>query len=623
MVTLDGKTEKTGVTVTLPAGAEVRGRVVDTNNQPVAGARVEIGAARGRGRRGGGGGQLVSQPPRQAYSDSSGAFAIKGLPRGELMATASHEVGAATGVPVDTSGGSATNVVLRLDLTATIAGTVVDDTGGPVEGAQVSASPKLDGATFDPAQFRNRRDTTAITDAEGHFKITGLAQGQFSVRAARSAQPGFGGGRRGRRGGDGIEVTAGDQNVRIVLPAEGGVKGKVALADGTAPTAFTITAGTVEQSFTGGSAFEVDAVAPGEYEVRVRGPSFDSAAVEVTIQPGKISDVGTITVVQGRQLAGVVVSNGQPVANATVYAGTQVMGGGSTNDSPTAAGMFGANTKTDTSAADGTFSLAGFSGGDLTIVADLAGVGRSTPLRVTEDAANPTQLTLTLLPYGSISGTLHQDTTAAGVGVTAQSTSTPGAVYVVQAGTDGMYSFDRLAPDTYKVSATLGSPRRGMHFYSKQVDVPPSANVEVDLSVDSGSVTVEATPTAASATVGVAIGWLASATLNATTDQALSLQLAAAGAGNSQMAIARSGPATFTDVSAGQYSVCIVTMPLQVQGMQAVGYLARHANALASVCIPVIVADAPATQAVNVPVTIPALIPDPAITGSTPGTGSP
>ncbi len=53
LVTLDGKTEKSGVMVTLPAGAEVRGRVVDTNNQPVAGARVEISPAwrGGRGRR--------------------------------------------------------------------------------------------------------------------------------------------------------------------------------------------------------------------------------------------------------------------------------------------------------------------------------------------------------------------------------------------------------------------------------------------------------------------------------------------------------------------------------------------------------------------------------------------
>ena len=620
LVTLDGKTEKSGVMVTLPAGAEVRGRVVDTNDAPVAGARVEIAAMRGRGRRGGGGPpQGVPQPPRQAYTDTTGEFAIKGLPRGELLATASHEIGAATGVPVDTSGGSASNVVLRLDLTATIAGVVVDDSNLPVEGAQVSATQRMDGGNFDPSQFRNRRDTSALTDAEGHFKITGLSQGQFSVRASRNAQQGFGGfgGRRGRRGSDGVDANAGDQNVHIVLPAEGGVKGKVAFTDGTTPVAFTITAGTSEQSFTGSSEFELDAIAPGDFEVRVRGPSFDSAAVPITVQPGRIADVGTITVAKGRQLAGVVMSNGQPVANATVYAGNQVMGGGSTNDAPVGNGMFGASTKTDTTAPDGTFSLAGFSGGDLTIVADLAGVGRSTPMRVTDDAAAPTNLVLQLQPYGSISGTLHQDSTAAGVGVTAQSTSTPGAVYIVQAGADGMYSFDHLAPDTYKVSATLGSPRRGMHFYSKQVDVPPSTNVTVDLSVDTGSITVVVTPTPTGGTVGVVLGWLANATLTATTDQALSLQLAAAGAGNSQMAIGRSGPVTFSDMASGAYTVCLVTLPLEVTGQQAVGYLGRHASALPSVCKPVTVADSPASQTVAVQVTVPAMIPDPQIpTGS-------
>ncbi len=508
--------------------------------------------------------------------------------------------------------GSATNVVLRLDLTAAIAGTVVDDSNVPVEGAQVSAQPRMDGGNFDPAQFRNRRDNTAITDADGHFKITGLAQGSFSMRASRSAQQGFGGfGRRRRGGSDGVDATAGDQNVRIVLPAEGGVKGKVAMTDGTIPVAFTVTAGTAEQSFTGSSEFQLDSVAPGSFELDVRGPSFDTKAVEIVVEPGKITDVGTISVAQGRQLAGIVVSNGQPVANATVYAGTQVMGGGATNDSP-GASMFGTSTKTDTTAPDGTFSLAGFGGGDLTIVAELVGVGRSTPMRVTEDAQNPTNLTLQLQPYGSISGTLQQDSTsAAGVGVTAQSTSTPGAVYVVQAGADGMYSFDRLAPDTYKVSATLGSPRRGMNFYSKHVDLPPSTNVTCDLSVDAGSVSVVVTPTSVGCgKVGVAIGWIAIAKLTATTDQTLSLQLAAAGPGNSQMAIARNGPATFTDVASGSYTVCLVTMPSQVQGMQAVSYLDRHANALAAVCKPITVTDSPTTQAVTVQVTVPPMIPD-------------
>ena len=76
LVTLDGKNEQRGVTITLAAGAVVRGIVVDATKQPVAAARVRIGIASRRG--------MMFEPPRQAYTDGKGAFEIKGLPRREL-----------------------------------------------------------------------------------------------------------------------------------------------------------------------------------------------------------------------------------------------------------------------------------------------------------------------------------------------------------------------------------------------------------------------------------------------------------------------------------------------------------------------------------------------------------
>ena len=55
--------------------------------------------------------------------------------------------------------------------------------------------------------------------------------------------------------------------------------------------------------------------------------------------------------------------------------------------------------------------------------------------------------------------------------ISAQSVNTPNATYSVVSGADGTFRFDKLAPDTYKVSAMLGTPMRGMTFYSKQVKV--------------------------------------------------------------------------------------------------------------------------------------------------------
>src|SRR5262249_50760192 len=47
LIALDGRTEKSGITITLAAGAGVRGKVVDTAKRPGSGARVRIGEPAG------------------------------------------------------------------------------------------------------------------------------------------------------------------------------------------------------------------------------------------------------------------------------------------------------------------------------------------------------------------------------------------------------------------------------------------------------------------------------------------------------------------------------------------------------------------------------------------------
>jgi protocatechuate 3,4-dioxygenase beta subunit len=603
LVAVDGATEKTGVAIALPPGAVVRGRVVDTGKQPVAGARVQVGLEqRGRGQR---------QVPRQAYSDAQGEFVVRGLPRDHLVVSAQHEKGASNPISIDATSGEAKDVAITLDLTAIIAGTVVDDAGEPIEGAQVTAASAMRGSGFvesgtpsagGPTLFaRGGGMGTALTDAGGRFRITGLAEGAYNVRATRSGASR--GGRR--RGGDGVDAHTGDEKVKIVLPAEGAVKAKVVFADGHAPQMFTASIGAESQVFLAGE-LALAAIAPGDYRLEVSGPSFDSRAQDLTISPGQTTDLGTIVVQAGRRIAGVVVSHGQPVAGATVYAGPQVLGGGASNDTPMRGlgNLFGGGSKQDTTDASGAFALAGFGEGDLTVVADLPGAGRSTPRRVTEDAQDQLTLTLELLPYGSISGSLVQGgQPAAGVMVTSQSTSTPGAVYMVQAGSDGAYRFDQLAPDTYKVSALLGNLRRGMQLYSKQVDVPQGQDVRVDLVVDTGTITLDVTAVAAK--LGIVISYLSSKPISAANANQLSLQLAAAGPGTSQVAIARSGAATFTEVQPGDYTTCLVPLPPDLRGGAALGYVQQHGQKLAAFCKAVTVAATPTTQEIDVPVTVP------------------
>jgi len=222
------------------------------------------------------------------------------------------------------------------------------------------------------------------------------------------------------------------------------------------------------------------------------------------------------------------------------------------------------------------------------------------------------ELVLELQPFGALSGVLRQSgKPVEGVFVSCQSTTTPGAIYAVASGPDGSYRYDKLAPDTYKVSATVGMPMMGMKFYSKEVVVPSGQEVKVDLAVEPGTVTVDVTAQPKSGQLGVASAWLATGAIAARTANDLNLMMAASGAGASQWVIIRRGePAKFTEITPGTYTACVVPFPAEVQGMAAMGYVERHGDKLPAFCQALRVNPAPDTQSVSVLVEIPPYIPD-------------
>ncbi|MDB4953159.1 MAG: hypothetical protein JWO36_728, partial [Myxococcales bacterium] len=562
LVTLDGTSEHTGLVITVSAGATVRGRVVDATKQPLPSARVRIGISSRRG--------MIFEPPRQAYTDAKGVFEIKGLPKRELAAVAMHESGASQTATVDATLGDVGDVTLVVDVTGSISGIVVDPQGQPVDAVQVSAGPNFrdQRATSDFTQWRLRGFPQDLTDPSGHFTLTGLAQGSYSITAVRAHAAS-----RGRAGAtEGVVAETGTKDLKIVLAPEGGVKGKVAFADGSTPAAFTVSVGMTQQSFLGDGTFELDALPPQKYELSVRGPSFQTRVVEVVVESGKTADAGTITVAKGRILAGTVVADGQPVAGATVYAGRMLFGNGTSNSANF--GPMGQGTKQATTEADGSFSLAGFNDGDLAITAEHPAIGRSKAMRIPTDLSNQGELVLELQKFGALSGVLRQaGKPAEGILVSCQSSTTPGAIYGVASGADGAYRYDRLAPDTYKVSATVGMPMMGMKFYSKEIVVPPGKEVTIDLAVEPGTVTLQVQPVPKAGKLGVASVWVASGNVSARTATELSVRMAASGQGASQWVIIRAGePARIAELTPGNYSACVVPFPAEVQGMGAMGY---------------------------------------------------
>jgi hypothetical protein len=241
-------------------------------------------------------------------------------------------------------------------------------------------------------------------------------------------------------------------------------------------------------------------------------------------------------------------------------------------------------------------------------------------MRIPTTLPGQNELVLELQKFGSLKGTLRVNgKPTEGVLVSCQSTTTPGAIYGVAAGPDGGYRYDRLAPDTYKVSATVGMPMMGMKFYAKEIVVPPGKEVTLDLSADPGAITLEVKAQTKTGKIGVASAFLASGVVVARTGNDLGLELAGSGPSSSQWVIIRSGePARFTEIVPGSYSVCVVPFPAEVQGMAAMGYADRHSDSLPAFCQQVKIQPAPATQSTTVTVELPAYVPD-----ETSGSGAP
>ncbi len=601
IVTLDGSHPTDGIEIKLTAGATVAGKVVDGSGAPVASARVRVGVATR---------SMIGSEPRQVYTDDDGTFAVRGLPKKPLEAVAIGETGSSKTVAVDASNGDVKDVVITIDQTGTIAGVVVDKAGEPLEGVQVSAFPDFrSGTGVDPASFRLRGMPQELTNAGGEFTIVGLAPGTYMVRASRSA------GRAGRMFGlDGQRADTGTTNLRIVLPADGGVKGKVAFADGTVPTPFSVGVGFASDPVaTKDGSFELKDLAPSKYQLTIRGPEFDPRTVEVTVEEGQVTDLGQIVVKKGRVISGRVTMKGQPVAGATVYAGGMIFGTGSSNSAQFGGPPGRSGNRETTTDEEGKFRLSGLGPAPLAVVAEHPDLGRSAAIRVVRGAPNEQSLELTLAGWGVLAGKVTDDAgPAADTIVSAQSTTTPNAMYSVGSGPDGTFRFDKLAPDTYKVSAMLGSPMRGMQFYSKQVTVELDKTATVDLAVAKGQITVKATVTADNGEVRGGAAWLLSGVVSAANVDELGLTDAQRDSGTSTFGVLFGGrPVEFPNTRPGAYSLCATVMPAGLAPMQGMQYFQNHGADLPVVCKAVTVAPAPAEQTLTITGHVPPLVPDP------------
>ena len=472
-IALDGAHAKTGVKLVLDAGGTITGSVVDASGAPVASANVRVVVR----------GNVFWRAQRQAFSGADGKFEIAGLPRRAVDVVAQGEHGSSAIVPADLVATAKQDIALKLDIAGEIAGVVVDSAGKPLGDAQVFADPEPTGKPADLSIWVVRGDQEAVTDQAGGFVLSGLPPGGYRVRASRS--------------GASIDeqqlakfvVAHPGEKLRIVVPNQGKITGKVAFADGKVPIVRLGNSYGTPFASTDGS-FSLAAVA-GTHGLVVDGPSFLAAkSREVVVKEGQPTDVGTITVEPGRSISGRVLDERHnPVAGAKIAGGKLLSGGGKELYIPDES----IDAKDTTSDADGRFELDGFSPGPLNVVAGTA-TGRSPSIEIPAGTASAT-VDLVIAPTTSLDGVVTRGGSPLGdTVVIAKPIGATGSNFFVVTGPDGTFALDALAPGAYLVSPMVGGGgSKPKDIYTVKVDLVLGTRPHIEVDTTPGPATVTVT----------------------------------------------------------------------------------------------------------------------------------
>jgi hypothetical protein len=195
-----------------PRAVQLRGRVLDAAERPLAGVEVLVM---------GGGHTGV-----RATTNAAGEFSVSGLPTTLAGYVAVHVKGFAVAArdSVRIAERNPDSVTLRLEPEQVLAGRVLAADGTPLANARVRArgerrftTPLRKGATWEEvAQI-----DTVRTDAEGRFRFAGLYPGAFELVASWPGQPERTGRVEARAGAVDVEVRIDPTATPASAPANG------------------------------------------------------------------------------------------------------------------------------------------------------------------------------------------------------------------------------------------------------------------------------------------------------------------------------------------------------------------------------------------------------------------
>jgi len=237
------------LTLTLTEPLTLKGIVVDSNNSPLSGVRVNVSTPSANNNSGMmAAGQNPNAGVRPAVTDSNGRFTVRNAPPGRLKVSWDHREYAPLSRSIEVAPGTSEYDLGRTELQSGLGlkGVVVDEEGKPVPNVTVHANfEQVPGAVAttpsgaDGSSPQGRTNGNNTSDEQGRFVIGGLREGKFRIQAwqsgAYSTRP---------------VVTAGTNDVRITLMAAGSLSGRV--TSGGKPVANANIAASIPKSQSGG-----------------------------------------------------------------------------------------------------------------------------------------------------------------------------------------------------------------------------------------------------------------------------------------------------------------------------------------------------------------------------------
>lgn len=481
-ITVDAGTDRGDLELKLEAGASLAFRLVNSQDAPVKDLDVRLQQQGGGKRRGlAFGGNGVDR--EKIVPQGDGKFLVKALDTGTFDVTLQPlDFADVTKEGIKLKSGETVDLgTLRVTECKSIAGHITDASGQPVAGATVS------GLWFEGERGRTRE---ARSGADGRFRLSGLSDQtlrNLSVRASGYATA--------NRDG----ATPGDTAVDFVLEKTGTVIGRVQLHGGSAPIAFRVQAlpeakerqerpglrimvgGPQEQDaiFTDPSGdFRLDGVEPGTVTVTAKTDGKAPARKSgIKVAPSQVVDVGTLTIEDGRALRGRVVAakDDAPIPGATVSVsqprGFMMVAGRDTADGLAVTGL------------DGRFQISGLEPRTYAVDANQPDYSPSSGRVEIAPDADYDDLVIKLQRGGIITGVVRdaQKQTLPNTQVLLTKVPMGGGPQSTTTGSDGRYTFEKIAPGEYTVLRAPGGGALMLFGGMKQVEVREGETTVHDL----------------------------------------------------------------------------------------------------------------------------------------------